>query len=215
MSSSVYVAGVGMIPFVKPGANAPYHVMGTEATRLALRDAGLDYGLIQQAYVGYVYGDSTCGQRALYPVGMTGVPIINVNNNCSTGSTALFLARQAIASGAVDCVLAMGFEQMKPGALGAGFTDRPSPFEEFDALADRLVPMEGIPLALRYFGGAGLAHMKKYGTRLEAFARIRAKASRHAKNNSLAIFRKELSEEEVMNSPMIWPGVMTRLMACP
>src|ERR1039458_2613751 len=94
MSSSVYVAGVGMIPFVKPGANAPYHVMGTEATRVALSDAGLDYGLIQQAYVGYVYGDSTCGQRALYPVGMTGVPIINVNNNCSTGSTALFTSEE-------------------------------------------------------------------------------------------------------------------------
>ena len=100
MSSRAYVAGVGMIPFVKPGANAPYHVMGTEAAKLALVDAGLDYGLIQQAYVGYVYGNSTCGQRALYPVGMTGIPIVNVNNNCSTGSTALFLARQAIESGA-------------------------------------------------------------------------------------------------------------------
>src|ERR1700727_1331008 len=132
MSSSVYVAGVGMIPFVKPGANAPYHVMGTEATRLALSDAGLDYGLIEQAFVGYVYGDSTCGQRALYPVGMTGIPIVNVNNNCSTGSSALFLARQAVASGAAECVLALGFEQMQPGAIKAAFADRPTPFEEFD-----------------------------------------------------------------------------------
>ena len=161
MTSRVYVAGVGMIPFVKPGANAPYHVMGAEATKLALSDAGLDYGLIQQAYVGYVYGDSTCGQRALYGVGMSGIPIVNVNNNCSTGSTALFLARQAIQSGAVDCVLALGFEQMKPGALGAVFTDRPSAFDEFDAAADKLVDAPGIPLALRYFGGAGLSHMKK------------------------------------------------------
>ena len=118
MTSRAYVAGVGMIPFVKPGANAPYHVMGAEAAKLALADAGLDYGKVQQAYVGYVYGDSTCGQRALYPVGMTGIPIVNVNNNCSTGSTALFLARQAIESGAADCVMALGFEQMKPGALG-------------------------------------------------------------------------------------------------
>ncbi|MBW8855437.1 MAG: lipid-transfer protein, partial [Bradyrhizobium sp.] len=139
MTSSVYVAGVGMIPFVKPGANAPYPVMGAEATTLALADAGVDYGMIEQAYVGYVYGDSTCGQRALYQVGMTGIPIINVNNNCSTGSTALFMARQAIESGAVDCVLALGFEQMKPGALGAVFTDRPSAFDEFDAAADKLV----------------------------------------------------------------------------
>ena len=89
------------------------------------------YDMVQQAYVGYVYGDSTCGQRALYQVGMTGIPIVNVNNNCSTGSTALFLARQAIECGAADCVLALGFEQMQPGALGAVFTDRPSAFDGF------------------------------------------------------------------------------------
>lgn len=215
MSSRAYVAGVGMIPFVKPGANEPYYAMGAEATRLALRDAGLDYGLIQQAYVGYVYGDSTCGQRALYPVGMTGIPIVNVNNNCSTGSTALFLARQAIESGAADCVLALGFEQMKPGALGAVFTDRPSAFGEFDAAADKLVDAPGIPLALRYFGGAGLSHMKKYGTPLASFAKVRAKASRHASNNPLALFRKEVTADDVLNDQVIWPGVMTRLMACP
>jgi sterol carrier protein 2 len=215
MTSRVYVAGVGMIPFVKPGANAPYPVMGAEATALALADAGVSYDMIQQAYAGYVYGDSTCGQRALYQVGMTGIPIINVNNNCSTGSTALFMARQAIESGALDCVLALGFEQMKPGALGAVFTDRPSAFEDFDAVTDELVDARNIPLALRYFGGAGLSHMKKYGTPLAAFAKIRAKASRHAKNNPLALFRKEVSADDVLNDQVIWPGVMTRLMACP
>ena len=213
--SRVQVAGVGMIPFLKPGAGEPYHVMGATAAKLALDDAGVDYGRIQQAYVGYVYGDSTCGQRALYPVGMTGIPIVNVNNNCSTGSTALFLARQAIESGAADCVLALGFEQMKPGALGAVFTDRPSAFDEFDAAADKLVDAPGVPLALRYFGGAGLSHMKKYGTPLVSFAKVRAKASRHAGNNPLALFRKEVTAEDVMNDQVIWPGVMTRLMACP
>src|SRR5271156_4306769 len=215
MSSRVYVAGVGMIPFVKPSVSAPYHVMGAEATRLALADACVDYREIQQAYVGYVYGDSTCGQRALYPVGMTGIPIVNVNNNCSTGSTALFLARQAIESGAADCALALGFEQMKPGALGAVFTDRPSAFDDFDAAAEKLVEAPGVPLALRYFGGAGLSHMKKYGTPLTSFAKVRAKASRHAKNNPLALFRKEVTADDVMNDQVIWPGVMTRMMACP
>ena len=215
MTSNVYVAGVGMIPFVKPGANAPYPVMGSVATGLALADAGVSYDMIQQAYVGYVYGDSTCGQRALYQVGMSGIPIINVNNNCSTGSTALFMARQAIESGALDCVLALGFEQMKPGALGAVFTDRPSAFDEFDATANRLVDAPGVPLALRYFGGAGLSHMKKYGTPLSSFAKVRAKASRHARNNPLALFRKEVTADDVMNDQVIWPGVMTRLMACP
>jgi len=213
--NKVFVTGVGMIPFAKPGASAPYHLMAGQAARAALQDAGVDYSDIEQAYVGYVYGDSTCGQKALYGVGMTGIPIVNVNNNCSTGSTALFLARQAIASGAADCVLVLGFEQMSPGALGSVFTDRPAPFDDFDAVTDRLVGKPEIPLALRYFGGAGLAHMEKYGTPLKAFAEIRAKASRHAVNNPLALFRKEVTAQDVLDAPMIWPGVMTRLMACP
>ena len=215
MEARVVVAGVGMIPFAKPGASPSYDEMGTAAARLALKDAGIGYDAVQQAYVGYVYGDSTSGQKAIYPLGLTGIPVFNVNNNCSTGSTALFLARQALASGAAECVLALGFEQMRPGALGAIFDDRPSPFEEFDEVTDRLVDAKEIPLALRYFGGAGLAHMQKYGTKLETFAKVRAKASRHARNNPLAIFRKELTPEDVMNAQVVWPGVMTRLMACP
>ncbi|RJF77840.1 lipid-transfer protein [Rhodopseudomonas palustris] len=215
MAAPVYVAGVGMIPFMKPGASEPYHLMGAEAARRALSDAGVGYDAIEQAFVGYVYGDSTCGQRALYQVGMTGVPIVNVNNNCSTGSTALYLARQAIASGAADCVLALGFEQMKPGALGTVFADRPSAFEDFDAAADRLIDAPGIPLALRYFGGAGLSHMQKHGTPLSSFAKVRAKASRHAAKNPLALFRKEVTADDVLGDQVIWPGVMTRLMACP
>ena len=215
MGSKVFVTGVGMIPFAKPGASAPYDEMGAIAARAALDDAGIDYADVEQAYCGYVYGDSTSGQKALYKVGMTGIPVINVNNNCSTGSTALFLARQAVESGAAHCVLVLGFEQMSPGALASVFTDRPSPFDPFDEVTDRLVGMPEIPLALRYFGGAGLAHMEKFGTPLEAFAKVRAKASRHAVNNPLALFRKEVSTEDVMNAPAIWPGVMTRLMACP
>lgn len=213
--AKVLVAGVGMIPFAKPGSSKSYDEMGAEAGALALKDAGIGYDAVQQAYAGYVYGDSTCGQKALYRLGMTGIPVVNVNNNCSTGSTALFLARQAIQSGAADCVLALGFEQMKPGALGSVYTDRPSPFEDFDTVCDEIVGMPDVPLALRYFGGAGLSHMQKYGTKLETFARIRAKASRHAKNNSLALFRQEVSIDDVMQAQAIWPGVMTRLMACP
>jgi acetyl-CoA acetyltransferase len=204
-----------MIPFAKPGAHAPYPEMAAVATRAALADAGVDYEEIEQAYVGYVYGDSTSGQRAIYGVGMTGIPVINVNNNCSTGSTALFLANQAVRSGAADCVLALGFEHMNPGALGMHFPDRPSPFERFDVETDQIVGHGEIPLALRYFGGAGLAHMQQYGTKLETFAKIRAKASRHAANNPVALFRNVVSTEDVMNSPMLWPGVLTRLMACP
>ena len=214
MNQNVVVAGVGMIPFTKPGAGEPYPVMGARAVHLALDDAGIGYAEIAQAYVGYVYADSAAGQRVLYEVGMTGIPVVNVNNNCATGSTALYLARQAVASGAAECVLALGFETMNPGALGMQFTDRPAPFDRFDELTDQLVQTD-VPLALRYFGGAGAAHMAQYGTRLETFAKIRAKASRHAEHNPLALFRKVMTEDEVMRSPMLWPGVMTRLMACP
>jgi sterol carrier protein 2 len=215
VTHKVYVAGVGMVPFAKPGASEPYNLMAARAVRAALADAGLDYAAVRQAYAGYVYGDSTCGQRALYEVGMTGIPVVNVNNNCSTGSTALFLARQAVATGAVDCALAVGFEQMEAGALTARYSDRPSPFDRFDDESAALVGLPDVALALRYFGGAGISHMKKYGTRLETFARIRAKASRHAMHNPLALFRKEVSVDDVLASPVLIPGVMTRLMACP
>jgi len=210
----VLVAGVGMIPFTKPSAGLSYDDMGAEAVRLALADAGLDYGAIEQAYAGFVFGDSCSGQRVIYRAGMTGIPIVNVNNNCSTGSTALFLARQAVESGAVDCALAVGFEQMIPGALGAVFADKVSPFADFDAECDALIDVQ-LPLALRYFGGAGLAHMQRYGTTLADFAKVRAKASRHAANNPLSVFRDVMTEEEVLAAPVIWPGVMTRPMACP
>jgi acetyl-CoA acetyltransferase len=215
MSRKVFVAGVGMVPFSKPGASEPYDAMGAAAALAALADAGVAYVDVQQAYAGYVYGDSTAGQKALYHVDMTGIPVFNVNNNCSTGSTALFLARQAVETGVADCALALGFEQMMPGALGTHFNDRPTPFDDFNRETDALVGAPDVPLAIRYFGGAGLSHMRKYGTKLETFAKIRAKASRHAVNNPLALFRREVSVDEVLSSPMLMPGVMTRLMACP
>ena len=112
-------------------------------------------------------------------------------------------------------MLALGFEQMNPGALSTLFNDWPSPFEDFDREAEALVGRPELPLALRYFGGAGLAHMGKYGTPLESFAKVRAKASRHAANNPMALLRRELATDDVMNAPMLWPGVLTRLMACP
>ena len=215
MSTKVFVAGVGMIPFKKPGTSEPYDVMGEQAIRLALADAGLAYADLQQAYAGYVYGDSTCGQKALYRVGMGGIPVVNVNNNCATGSSALFLARQAVQSGAADCVLAFGFEQMNAGALKSRWDDRAPALERALAVVDELVGQPEIPPAIRQFAGAGRAHMHKYGTKLATFASIRAKASRHAARNPLAVFRTVVSTEEVLAAPMLWDGVLTRLMACP
>jgi acetyl-CoA acetyltransferase len=215
MTNKVYIAGVGMIPFTKPGACADYDVMGAEAARMALADAGLEFGDLQQAFAGYVYGESTCGQKALYRLGKTGLPVVNVNNNCATGSSALFLARQLVASGAVDCVLALGFEQMKAGPLTSPWTDRPTVLGEFQQIADEVVGTVDVPRALRLFGGAGKAHMEKYGTSLTTFAKIRAKASTHAARNPMAVFRGVVSAEDVLASPALWPGVMHRLMACP
>ncbi|CAG2156527.1 lipid-transfer protein [Cupriavidus numazuensis] len=215
MTRNVFVAGVGMIPFAKPGASAHYDEMGAQAISQALEDAGLSYADVQQAYAGYVYGDSTCGQAALYRVGLSGVPVVNVNNNCATGSSALFLARQAVQSGAVDCAIAVGFEEMQPGALASHWDDRPRAMSRTLAMVEHIQPDCELPGAIRMFAGAGLAHMEKYGTKLETFAKIRAKASRHAANNPLAIFRKVVTPEEVLAAPAVWEGVLTRLMACP
>jgi len=215
MSRSVHVVGVGMVPFTKPRETAGYEVMGELAGRAALRDAGVGYDQVQQAYAGWVYGDSTSGQAALYRLGLSGIPILNVNNNCSTGSSALYLARQAVASGAVECALALGFEQMVNGALRMGYDDRTSPFVRFDEAAEGLYEAEeNAPLAPRYFGGAGQEHMDEFGTSVETFAKIAVKARKHAANNPYAVFRDQVTEEQVLASPRIF-GPLTRLMCCP
>jgi acetyl-CoA acetyltransferase len=204
-----------MTPFVKPGTEEPYNVMGASATRDALSDAGVDYGAVEQAYTAYVYGDSTSGQRALYDVGMTGIPIFNVNNNCSSGSSALFMARQAVESGMVDVALALGFEQMVPGALGNVFDDRPSPLGEFlDIANETFEEAEKVPMALRVFGGAGIEYQEKYGISDETFAMVSQKARRHAEHNERALFRGQVSVQDVLDSPRYF-GPLTRLQCCP
>lgn len=215
MKSRCHVAGVGMIPFTTPSRTAPYDEMGERAARAALDDAGIDYSLLQQAFVGYVYGDSTSGQAALYRLGTSGIPVVNVNNNCSTGSSALWLARQAVESGAADCVLALGFEQMQRGALAARWTDRPSPFDRFNELSAELQEAdENAPMAAQYFGGAGAEYAKEYGTSDETFAAITVKSRKHSANNPYSVFRDPLTVEEVLASPHI-VGPLTRLQCCP
>ncbi|NGX05729.1 thiolase C-terminal domain-containing protein [Mycobacteroides franklinii] len=215
MSRRVVVAGVGMIPFTTPRNTQPYDQMGEAAARAALADAGVEYLKVQQGYVGYVYGDSTSGQAALYGLGQTGIPIVNVNNNCSTGSTALFLARQAIESGVAECVMALGFEQMTRGALGSMWSDRPTPFTRFDVRTTALQGWdEQAPMAAQYFGGAGKAYCDKHGTDPKVFAEIAVKSRRHAANNPYAVFRDPITREEVLASPQIF-GPLTRLQCCP
>ncbi len=215
----VYVAGIGMTPFGKPGKSPSYVEMGSEAVRLALADAAVDYSKIQQAYAGYVYGDSCCGHRVIYGAGMTGIPIFNVNSNCSTGSSALFMARQAIAAGAIDCALVVGFEQMRPGALSEVWDDRPTPLEPFTGVAyDAYDIPRNVPIALALFAAAGREYRTRYAMTSDDFAnasgRITSKARLHATQNPKAVFRDPVSVEEVVNSPLLCDPI-TRLAACP
>ncbi len=215
MKRAVHVVGVGMIPFTKPGASDPYTVMGARAAKLALDDAGVNYADVQQAYVGYVYGDSTAGQAAIYGVGLTGIPVFNLNNNCSTGSTALFLARQAVESGMVECAIALGFEQMVPGALKGAYDDRPSPMARFaEVMTAHQGYLPDTPRAAQFFGGAGRDYMKQYGIRPDTFGRISVKARQHAARNPLAVFRQTLTLDEVMASPTVFDP-LTRYQCCP
>ncbi|MGI2171985.1 lipid-transfer protein [Shewanella sp. MF05960] len=212
--TTVRVAGVGMIPFCKPGQQQPYRVMAAEAIKLAIADAGINAKAIGQAYGAYIYGDSTCAQHAFYDVIQSGIPIINVNNNCSSGSTALFLARQAVLSGQVECALAFGFEEMQPGALGSHWEDRESPFERLDPVLQQFNAPQG-PIALRAFGAAGRHYMDKYHIGADIFAKVAEKSRRHAINNPYSMFSTPLTYQQVLDDKVIYDKYLTRLMACP
>jgi acetyl-CoA acyltransferase len=188
-------------------------MMASKAVRAALADANLDYREIQQAYAGYVYGDSTCGQRGLYEVGMTGIPVVNVNNNCSTGSTALFLAAQAIRGGIVDCAIALGFEKMQPGSLGGGAQDRESPMgKHVKAMAE--IDEFAMPVAPWMFGAAGREHMKQYGSTAEHFAKIGYKNHKHSVNNPFAQFQDSYTLDDILAARMI-SDPLTKLQCSP
>ncbi|MBN8888631.1 MAG: lipid-transfer protein [Rudaea sp.] len=214
MKRKVNVIGVGMTKFAKPGASPEYYEMARDAGRIALEDAGIEYREIAQAYVGYVYGDSTCGQRAVYELGLTGIPVVNVNNNCSTGSTALYLARQAIEGGLAECVLALGFEQMEKGALNSKFNDRETPLGKFAQVMNDVQGMNGAPVAAQMFGGAGREYRWRHGTKKETFGKISEKARRHAANNPYALFNQPLTLDQIMASDEVFDP-LTRFQCCP
>ncbi|OZG29341.1 lipid-transfer protein [Williamsia sp. 1138] len=213
----VFVIGVGMTKFEKPGRKEgwDYPAMAKESGTSALEDAGITFDQIEEAHVGYVYGDSTCGQRAIYELGMTGIPITNVNNNCSTGSTALYLAARSIRGGLADCVLALGFEKMQPGSLAGGAQDREQPLMRHIAAESELFEF-AFPAAPWMFGAAGLEHMQRYGTTAEHFAKIGEKNHRHSINNPYAQFQDEYSLDEIKAAKMIYePIELTRLQCSP
>ncbi|KAA0017673.1 lipid-transfer protein [Antrihabitans cavernicola] len=214
MGNRVFVVGVGMTKFEKPGSRDwDYPDMAREAGTRALEDAGIDYTAVEQAYVGYVYGESTSGQRAVYELGLTGIPIVNVNNNCSTGSTALYLAAQAVKSGQAECALALGFEKMQKGSLGSTYDDREQPMmRHLLALAE--LQEFAMPPAPYMFGAAGNEHMERYGTTAEQFAKIGVKNHKHSMNNPYAQFQDPYTLEEVLASKRIY-GPLTKLQCSP
>ena len=215
MGRKVYVVGVGLTKFEKPNSKEwDYPDMAKEAGEKALADAGVAYDLIEQACVGYCYGDSTCGQRAVYTLGLTGIPIYNVNNNCATGSSALFMAKQFIEGGLADCVLALGFEKMEKGSLGSKYTDRTNPMDKQFMVMNDLRGIGAAPVAPQFFGNAGREHMERYGTTAEHFAKIGWKNHKHSVNNPYSQFQDEYSLEQIKAAPMVWDP-LTKLQCCP
>jgi len=215
MVNKVYVAGVGMTKFEKPGRRQgwDYPDMAREAGTAALADAGIGYEQVEQGYVGYVYGESTSGQRALYELGMTGIPVVNVDNNCSTGSAALYLAAQAVRGGLADCCLALGFEKMKPGSLGMMYDDREQPMGKHVAAMAELTEL-ALPPAPWMFGAAGREHMTQYGSTSEHFAKIGYKNHLHSVNNPYAQFQESYTLDDILGSRMIYEP-LTKLQCSP
>ncbi|MEU6603755.1 beta-ketoacyl synthase N-terminal-like domain-containing protein [Streptomyces shenzhenensis] len=199
-----YVAGVGMTRFEKPETREwQYWDMAREAGGAALADAGITYSEVEQVPVGYCFQPSTAGQRAAYELGLTGVPVYNLNNNCATGSTALMLARQLVEGGGCDCVLALGFEKMRRGALGAGadggdFATSPVA-RHYGVLAARH-GFAATPPTAQIFGAAAREHMDRYGTTEAQLAAVAAKNHRHSAHNPYAQFRDVYDVADVLAS---------------
>lgn len=203
-----------MTAFVKPRGKVDYTELGFEAGIKALLDAHISYDDVDQGVACYVYGDSTCGQRVFYQFGMTSIPIYNVNNNCSTGSTGLHMARQAIAFGAADCVLVVGFETMSPGRLRAYFPDREHPMGTLNASLDMANKTTDAPDVTALFGNAGREYIERYGATMNDLAEIARVNHAHSKNNPYSQFKDEYTLGEILESPVIY-SPLTKLQCCP
>lgn len=215
--SDLVIGGVGMVRFRKPGQSESYDVMGETAVRNCIADAGIPYALVEQAFCGYVYGDSCAGQAALYRVDINGIPIFNVNNNCASGSSAFALAAQAVESGTVECALALGFEQMDAGAVDIVFPGKTDPLARHADAISRVMNFSAeeraMPPAICMFG-AQVDAMLDMGVSEETLAAVAVKSREHAANNENAIFRDPLSVAEILDSPPIFRKLRKNY-ACP
>ncbi|GHB38376.1 putative lipid-transfer protein Ltp1 [Streptomyces cirratus] len=213
-----YIVGVGMTKFEKPESRDwQYWDMAKETGSAALADAGIGYELVEQVPVGYCFQPSTAGQRAVYELGLSGVPVYNVNNNCATGSTALMMARQFVEGGLSDCVLALGFEKMKKGALGGGADGgdfKVSPVARHYGIMAAGHGFEMSPPTAQIFGNAAREHMERYGTTAAQLAAVAAKNHRHSANNPNAQFRDVYEVEEILAAKTIHDP-LTKLQCSP
>jgi acetyl-CoA acetyltransferase len=202
----VFVAGIGVLPFGKH-VERSVTSLAVDAGLLALRDAGvaprdIGMGFFANVLAPRLFGDSTLGQNVFASLGMNRIPVVNVENACTSGSTAFHLACMAIRSGECDLALAIGAEKMclpQMGLLSSGNTDP-------DTLLGLVTPAS---FALR-----ARRHMQEFGTTAQQMAQVAVKNRKHATLNPQAQFREPITLEQVLNSPLI-ADPLTRLQSCP
>ncbi len=196
---NVYVVGVGMMPFGKH-KETPLSELAAGAVNAALADAGFSGDELGATYMGTQWGGSMVGQRALKHTGLLGMPIVNVENACSSGSTALHLAKMAVATGVHEAVLVIGADKLSTQA-----GPLPRHPEDFDGSLGMSPSAVYATRARRY--------MHEYGATDEDLALVCVKNRRHAVNNNKALFQTETSVEEVLSSRLV-SDPLTLLQCC-
>ena len=197
----VAVVGVGIHPFGRfPGKDLA--ALARDAVVAALQDAGVPWRAIPVAYFGHVYYQGmSVGETALGPLGLTGIPIINVENACSSGSTAFWQAYWGIAAGVYDLALAFGAEKVPGGPVTVTAADSPERFIGGDHM------MAGYALRMRRY-------MAETGAPPEAFAQVSVKARQNAALNPHAHRQQTYTVAEVLASrPIADP--LTLYQCCP
>jgi acetyl-CoA acetyltransferase len=172
------------------------------AALAALKDAGVDYKDIEAGFCGRVYDRVNAGLRTFGELGLTGIPITNVELACASSSRAAMLAADAIAGGIYDLVLVIGAEKMARGMLGGG---------EMEPSYQMLMGLFIMPGA---YAQMAQRHMYEYGTKPEHFAQVSVKSHKNAVHNPNAHYQAPLSLEEVMNSRMVADPI-TLYQCCP
>jgi acetyl-CoA acetyltransferase len=187
-SSSVVVAGVGMHPFGRFDASTTD--MGVVAVRSALKEAGVGKGGFQAAFCGTAYGGVATGHKVLSRLGMTGMPIVDIEAGCASGGAALMLAAAAIRAGQYDTVLVFGTEKMPKGIIRSSF------FEPWQEEA-------GLAATPAFFALRAQRLCQTSGVTKDHLARVVVKNRRHGSANPDAMFQKEISVEEVLSSRVV------------